>query len=66
MTVCTLRLEEVVLHMVGSTPSTSTNQGGHAMHESHMAIWQVMHQKQLQPYHQQKNSGNGSSRLPMQ
>lgn len=63
-TVCTLRLEEMVLHMVAGTHATSTYQGGHAMHESHMAIWQVMHQQHPQPYHQQKSLGNGSSRLP--
>jgi hypothetical protein len=45
---------EAVLNMVADTPSTSTRRLRHAMHASHTAVWQVLHQRQLRPYHRKK------------
>jgi hypothetical protein len=58
--------EEVVLNMVADTPSTSTYRVGYAMHASHSAVWQVVHQQQLHPYHRQKVQAMGPMDYPRQ
>ena len=48
------QFEEDVLRLVEENPPTSTRQVAQTLHTSQNAVWQVVHDKQLHPYHLQK------------
>jgi hypothetical protein len=63
-TVRTPRFEKALLNLVADTPSTSTRRDGHAMRAFHTAVWQVVHQQHLHPYHRQKVQTMGTTNYP--